>query len=70
MKMNVDQLANELTEEFDGMSKKDAKRFILATFECIAENLEARHEINVPGYFRFKVQDKPERQARNPKTGK
>lgn len=69
MKMNVDQLALELTEELGGMTKKDAKAFIMATFECIAENMEAGHEINIPGFGKFRVKAKPERQARNPKTG-
>lgn len=69
MRLTPKQLAQELTEEFGGMSIKDAEAFIKATFECIAENMEAGHEINIPAFGKFRVKDKPERQARNPKTG-
>lgn len=69
MKMNVKHLADELTEEFGGMSKKDAHAFIMATFECIAENMEAGHEVAIPGFGKLRVKHRPERQGRNPKSG-
>lgn len=69
MKLNTKHIADELTEEFGGMSKKDAHAFVTATFECIMENLEAGHEIAIPGFGKMRVKARPERQARNPKTG-
>lgn len=68
MKMNIDQLALELTEDF-GMTKKDAKKHLLAIFEVIKENMAAGHELNVPGFGKFRVKNRPAREARNPKTG-
>jgi DNA-binding protein HU-beta len=69
MKMSLKQLASELTEELGGMTKAEAEAFIKAVFECIAENMEAGHEVNIPAFGKFRVKAKPEREARNPRTG-
>ena len=68
MKMSIDQLALELGEEL-GMNKKDAKAHVASIFAVIAENMAEGHELNIPGFGKFRVKSRPARQARNPKTG-
>lgn len=68
MKMSIDQLALELGEDL-GMTKKEAKAHVAAIFEVISENMAAGHELNIPGFGKFRVKHRPARQARNPKTG-
>lgn len=71
MRMNTKQLGLEFTENWQGakITQKGATMAIEAMFEMIADNLQQGHEINIPGFGKFAVKDKPERQARNPKTG-
>ena len=70
MKLNVDQLAREFSEDFPvKVSNKEAKLAIQKMFDLITENLAQGHEVNIPDFGKFKVADKPERQGRNPKTG-
>lgn len=68
MRLTIDQFALECSEAFD-MTKKEAREHIEGLFEVIAENVAAGHEINIPGFGKFKRHDKPARVARNPHTG-
>lgn len=68
MKVTIDQFALECSEAF-GMSKKDAKHHVQAMFDILAENVADGHEINIPGFGKFRRKDKPARTARNPRTG-
>jgi DNA-binding protein HU-beta len=74
MKLTVDQVARELSADLSddlgsSVSNKAAKAVVTRVFEYVAGSLAEGNEINVPGFGKFKVTDKPERQARNPKTG-
>jgi DNA-binding protein HU-beta len=67
-KLSLDQFALEVSDSL-GMNKKDAKAHIAAIFEILAENVAEGHEVNIPGFAKFRRKDRPARQGRNPKTG-
>jgi DNA-binding protein HU-beta len=67
-KVNIDQFALEVSDDLD-MSKKDAKKFVQLVFAILAENVAAGHEVNIPGFGKFRRKDKPARKGRNPTTG-
>lgn len=74
MKLTMDQMARELAADLSihldyKISQRMAKSVIGSVFEYVAGSLAEGHEINVPGFGKFKVNDKPEREVRNPKTG-
>ena len=75
MKLSLDQASKELSADLavalgqDSLSNKAAKTVVETVFTYLAGSLAEGNEINVPGFGKFKVADKPERQARNPKTG-
>lgn len=68
MKMTLKQLAAEVSADLQ-MSNKKAEVQVKAIIDCIAENVAAGHEINLPGFGKFKTNHRPAREARNPKTG-
>lgn len=68
MKLNNETLAREFSAASD-LTMKTAKEGVAFLFETIAANLEEGHEINIAGFGKFTCKDKPERQARNPRTG-
>lgn len=68
MKLSIDQMALEISDELD-MSKKDAKAFIKSVFDNLAENMAEGHEINIPGFGKFRAKHRAARTGRNPKTG-
>lgn len=74
MKMTVDQMARELSADLGNeldhrVSNKAAKAVLTKVFEYIGQSLADGHEVNIPGFGKFRVNDKPEREVRNPKTG-
>lgn len=68
MKLTIDHIALECSDQL-GMTKKDAKEHIAAIFAILAENMAEGHEINIPGFGKFRRKDRPARTGRNPKTG-
>jgi DNA-binding protein HU-beta len=68
MRINLDDLALELSDELD-MTRAGAKRHLTALFACIAENVSNGHEVNIVGFGKFARRDRPARKGRNPKTG-
>lgn len=73
-KLTIDQMAKELAADLADdletrVSQKAAKAVIMRVFGGITANLSEGHEINLPGFGKFRVSDKPEREVRNPKTG-
>lgn len=74
MKLTMDQMAKELAADLgedlgSNVTNKAAKAVLSRVFEYVSGSLAEGHEINVPGFGKFKVNDKPEREVRNPKTG-
>ncbi|MBB5713223.1 DNA-binding protein HU-beta [Sphingomonas aerophila] len=52
-----------------GTSDADAKKAITAVFDQIAGAAAKGEEVSIPGFGKFAVKDRPERQGRNPATG-
>ena len=53
-----------------GMDKKQAKAVIEAALKAVVDATKGGADVNSAGFGRFKVQDRPEREGRNPATGK
>lgn len=52
-----------------GIDKAAARRVIDATLRVIAEAAKKGEEVSLPGFGKFKIADRPAREARNPSTG-
>lgn len=66
--MNIGELAKGVAAT-TGTSETAAKAVIAAVFEQIAEAAAKGEDVSVPGFGKFAVKDRPERQGRNPATG-
>ena len=67
--MNKGELTTKVAEEA-GLSKAQAQSAVNAVLDCIQEALKDGDKIQLIGFGTFSVQHKPERQGRNPATGK
>ncbi|AZO81980.1 MULTISPECIES: HU family DNA-binding protein [unclassified Bosea (in: a-proteobacteria)] len=64
--------ATEIADTIAGeqkLTKAQAKAIVESVFRQIAEAAKGGAETNIPGFGKFKVKDKPAREARNPSTG-
>lgn len=52
-----------------GVTKAQAKSIVEGVLNQIAEAARKGEEVNLPGFGKFKVQDRPARKGRNPATG-
>lgn len=52
-----------------GVSKKDTEAVYDALWASIVENLKAGEKVQVTGFGTFEVRERPERAAKNPRTG-
>lgn len=68
MTLTKAELATMLFDEV-GLNKREAKDFVEAWFETIAQALEAGEQVKLSGFGNFQLRDKTERPGRNPKTG-
>jgi len=66
--MNTADIAGVVAAE-QGLDKAAAKRVIDATLKAITDAAIKGEEISLPGFGKFKVQDRPAREGRNPATG-
>jgi DNA-binding protein HU-beta len=66
--MNIGELAKGVAGTI-GTSEAEAKAAITAVFEQIAGAAAKGEEVSIPGFRKFAVKDRPERQGRNPATG-
>ncbi|APX67902.1 DNA-binding protein HU (plasmid) [Sphingomonas sp. LK11] len=67
--MNISELAKGVAAS-TGSSEADAKKAITAAvFDQIAAAAAKGDEVSIPGFGKFAVKDRPERQGRNPATG-
>ncbi len=66
--MNIGELAKGVAAA-TGTSETAAKTVIAAVFEQIASAAAKGEDVSVPGFGKFAVKDRPERQGRNPATG-
>ena len=66
--MNTAELAERVAAE-QSLDNAQARRVIEAALKAVAEAAEGGAEVTLPGFGKFKVQDRPEREGRNPATG-
>ena len=66
--MNVTELAQRVAAE-QGLQNAQARKLIDAVLKTVVEAAEDGAEVTLPGFGKFKVQNRPERQGRNPTTG-
>lgn len=66
--MNSSELADRVASEH-GLDKGQAKRVVETTLTAITAAASAGDEVNLTGFGKFKVADRPARQGRNPATG-
>jgi DNA-binding protein HU-beta len=52
-----------------GVSKKDTEAVYDALWASIIENLKAGEKVQISGFGTFEVRERPERIAKNPRTG-
>jgi len=62
------EIADKIAGE-QGLTKAQAKVIVDSVFKLIADAAASGGETNIAGFGKFKVKDKPEREARNPATG-
>jgi DNA-binding protein HU-beta len=67
--MNTNDLAQHVAELDSALTKAQAKSLVEAVFAGIRDAALKGEEVSVPGFGKFKVQDKPARTGRNPRTG-
>lgn len=67
--MNTSDLADRLAASDDKLTKTQAKQLVDAVLDAMRDALTVGDEVNLPGFGKFKVQDKPARTGRNPSTG-
>ena len=66
--MNKAQLINEVAAKC-GLTKKDADAAVNAAFDTIIDALKAGEKVQIVGFGRFEVRERPARKGRNPMTG-
>ena len=66
--MNTSELIKSVAQA-TGMTDADAKKAIAAVFDQIASAAAKGEEVAIPGFGKFAVKDRPERQGRNPSNG-
>jgi len=66
--MNITELAEQVAVT-QSMDKGQARKVVEATLKAVVEAAAGGAEVSVPGFGKFNVQDRPEREGRNPATG-
>jgi DNA-binding protein HU-beta len=66
--MNTADLVDRLAGE-SKLTKAQAKEIVDGLLSNVRDTLAKGEEVNLPGFGKFKVQDKPARTGRNPSTG-
>jgi DNA-binding protein HU-beta len=67
--MNAAELADHIAAKDARISKSQAKALVDGVFSAIRDAAAKGEEVSLPGFGKFKVQDKPARTGRNPRTG-
>jgi DNA-binding protein HU-beta len=67
--MNTNDLAQFVSDQDSALTKAQAKQLVEAVFAGIRDAALKGEEVSVPGFGKFKVQNKPARTGRNPRTG-
>ena len=67
--MNKTELIAAMAEQAE-LSKKDAEKALKAFVDIIGEELTKGEKVQLVGFGTFEVSERPEREGRNPQTGK
>lgn len=67
--MNTADLADHLVATDSSLTKTKAKEILDTVLTALRDAAVKGEEVSLPGFGKFKVQDKPARQGRNPRTG-
>ena len=67
--MNKTELVAAIAEKTE-LSKKDVEKALKAFTDVVAEELKKGEKIQLVGFGTFEVAERPEREGRNPSTGK
>ena len=67
--MTKAELINLIAEKGD-YSKKDAEKALTTVIDSVSETLANGEKISLVGFGTFEVAERPEREGRNPSTGK
>lgn len=66
--MNSADIADKIAETH-GLTKSTGRAVMESVLTAIIDASAQGEEVSLPGFGKFKVQDKPEREGRNPSTG-
>ena len=66
--MNKIALIQEVSEQFDTISKKDVDKIVSCVFEKMIETLSAGDTLEIAGFGKFVVKERKERMGINPMT--
>src|SRR5947209_11277163 len=66
--MNIGELVDQVAAE-QGLDRTQTRKVIEATLKAVVGATKDGAEVSLPGFGKFKVQDRPERVGRNPSTG-
>jgi DNA-binding protein HU-beta len=66
--MNREELVSVVAKE-TGFTKKDVAQLVTAFTDVISESLAQQDKVQIAGFGAFDVRYRPEREARNPRTG-
>ena len=67
--MNTAELVDHIVGKDGKLTKGQAKAIVDGVFAAIRDAAVKGEEVSLPGFGKFKVQDKPARTGRNPRTG-
>ena len=67
--MNISDLVDHVAATDSKITKAQAKAIVDSVFGGIRDSAVKGEEVSIPGFGKFKVQDKPARTGRNPSTG-
>ena len=67
--MNITELVDHVAAKDEKITKAQAKALVDGVFTAIRDAAVKGEEVSLPGFGKFKVQDKPARTGRNPRTG-
>lgn len=66
--MNMSELIKTVAKEAD-VSEAKTKEILTGAFDAIGDATAKGNDVAIPGFGKFSVKDRPERQGRNPATG-
>ena len=67
--MNISDLVTYVADQDGKITKTQAKALVDSVFAAITTAATKGEEVSLPGFGKFKVQNKPARTGRNPSTG-